>query len=284
MKMKKIILGIFLCYMINGLSAQSFHEEVQSTFNFSPRKLSKKEHLKIIPKLDKFFEKIISNKSKYLQPLRNELKGNYNTPYFYFDGGILLMEISKEPADIQLVADALVKTDLKDLPPEMYLNHLLRLSIKGANVIDAAFHIYSDSEFKVFIVEHSLFLNQGECLEFILPRYNSELYVNKLINIYSHTDTVSKKMSIIPLLYYSRNCKADEFLTKILSDKNESKNIKLTVHKILELTPNKRRQNREKYQKIRNEIKSVLTRISDEAIYELDELTLKMGKYYKCKQ
>jgi len=279
--MKKKLLGIILCLIANGLFSQSFHEEVQSTYNFSPHKLTKIEHQNLLPKLDKFFEKVISNKTEYLQLLRDELIRNDNNPYFYYDGGILLMEISTEPSDLQLIADVLVKSNLKDLPPELYLKHILRLSIKGADVIDAALHIYSDPTFQVFIVQHSLLLNQGECLKFILPRYDSELYVKKLIDTYSKVDSISIKKSIISLLYYSRNCEADSFIKSSLMN-NNSKEIKLLIKSILKQEPRSRKSDKIKYQKIRTEINTVINRISDEAIYELNELTEKLSKYYKC--
>tara|TARA_R110002096_G_C14412968_1_gene708429 strand:+ start:58 stop:867 length:810 start_codon:yes stop_codon:yes gene_type:complete len=267
--------------MSNILYSQSFHEEVQTVFNFTPSELSKEEQQKIFPKLDKFFNKVISNKTEYLQPLRDELLRNDNNPYFYFDGGILLMEISNEPSDLQLVADVLVKTNLKDLVPKLYLQRLLELSIKGVNVIDAGLHIYSDPTFQVFIVEHSLLLNQGECLKFILPRYESELYVNKLIDLYSETDSVSTKESIITLLYYSRSCKADSFIKSTLKN-NNSKEIKILIKNILKLEPKKRKSEKIKYQKIRRKINNVLNRINDEAIYELNQLTKELSLNYKC--
>jgi len=281
MKPKNILIGLIFFSMSNILYSQSFHEEVQTVFNFTPSELSKEEQQKIFPKLDKFFNKVISNKTEYLQPLRDELLRNDNNPYFYFDGGILLMEISNEPSDLQLVADVLVKTNLKDLVPKLYLQRLLELSIKGVNVIDAGLHIYSDPTFQVFIVEHSLLLNQGECLKFILPRYESELYVNKLIDLYSETDSVSTKESIITLLYYSRSCKADSFIKSTLKN-NNSKEIKILIKNILKLEPKKRKSEKIKYQKIRRKINNVLNRINDEAIYELNQLTKELSLNYKC--
>jgi hypothetical protein len=281
MKLKNLLIGLIFFSLSNILYSQSFHEEVQTVFNFTPSELSKEEQQKIFPKLDNFFNKVISNKTEYLQPLRDELLRDDNNPYFYFDGGILLMEISNEPSDLQLVADVLVKTNLKDLVPKLYLQRLLELSIKGVNVIDAGLHIYSDPTFQVFIVEHSLLLNQGECLKFILPRYESELYVNKLIDLYSETDLVSTKKSIITLLYYSRSCKADSFIKSTLKN-NNSKEIKILIKNILKLEPQKRKSEKIKYQKIRRKINNVMNRISDEAIYELNELTKELSLNYKC--
>ena len=281
MKTKKTLIGLLFFCLTNILYSQTFHEEVQTVFNFTPSKLSKKEQQEIFPKLEKFFKKVISNKTDYLQLLRDELKRNDNNPYFYYDGGILLMEISNESSDLQLVADVLVKSNLKDLVPKFYLQRLLRLSIKGVNVIDAALHIYSDPSFQVFIVQHSLLLNQGECLKFILPRYDSELYVKKLIEIYSETDSIPIKKSIISLLYYSRNCEADSFI-KLSLKNNNSKEIKLLIKSVLKLESRTRMSDKTEYQKIRNEINTVMNRISDEAIYELNKLTKKLSKSYKC--
>ncbi len=281
MKPKNILIGLIFFSLTNILYSQSFHEEVQTIFNFTPSELTKAEQQKIFPKLDKFFNKVISNKTEYLQPLRDELLRNDNNPYFYFDGGILLMEISNELSDLQLVADALVKTNLKDLVPKLYLQRLLELSIKGVNVIDAGLHIYSEPTFQVFIVQHSLLLNQGECLKFILPRYDSELYVKKLINIYSKTDSIAAKKSIISLLYYSRNCEADSFIKLILKN-NDSKEIKKLIKSILKFEPRNKKSKKIEYQKIRSKIKTVMNRISDEVIYELNELTGKLSKNYKC--
>ena len=281
MKSKNILIGLIFFSLTNILYSQSFHEEVQAVFNFTPSELNKEEQQKIFPNLDKFFNKVISNKTEYLQPLRDELLRNDNNPYFYFDGGILLMELSNEPSDLQLVADALVKTNLKDLVPKLYLRRLLELSIKGVNVIDAGLHIYSDPSFQVFIVEHSLLLNQGECLKFILPRYESELYVNKLIDLYSETDSVSTKESIITLLYYSRSCKADSFIKSTLKN-NDAKEIKILIKNILKLEPKKRKSEKIKYKEIRRKINNAMNRISDEAIYELNQLTKELSLNYKC--
>ena len=282
LQLKIILFGFLFISTSNIFYAQSFHDEVQSVFNFSPQKLTEKEQDKIFPILDDFFKKVIANKSDYLEPLREELKRNDNNPYFYYDGGILLMEISNEPSDLQLIADALVKTDLKDLNSKMYLYHLMKLSIKGTDVIDAALHIYQDPSFQVYIEQHALLLNQGECLKFILPRYESDKYVKKLSDIYSKSDSISTKESIISLLYYSRNCEADKIIESIKTNKNEPKEIKTLINITQKLNQKKRKSDKKKYQKIRSEIKTTLTRISDEAIYELNELTEELSKYYNC--
>jgi hypothetical protein len=266
-------------YSVNG---QSFHDEVQQAFNFTPHKLSSAQQQELFPKLDEFFEKVIADKDTYLPLLREELKRNDNNPYFYYDGGILLMEISSAPADLQLIADALVKCDLRDVPPKLYFQHIFRLSLKNADVIDAGLHIFDDATFQVFIEQHVLLLNQGECLKFILPRYESEKYVPKLIERYSQASSDTAKLSIIELLYYSRNCTADKFMEEKSHDPTESAKVQILIRKVVKLKAANSNNNTTKYATIRKEIRGSLIRVSDEALDELDELTHKLSANYSC--
>jgi hypothetical protein len=279
--MKTLIIALTLVGFIR-VSGQTFHDEVQSVFNFTPHKLSGEEQKALFPKLDEFFKKIMDDKKQYLPLLRDELRRNDNNPYFYFDGGVLLLEISTDPSDLQLIADALVKCDLRDIPPRIYLQHILRLSVMDANVIDAALHVFDDSKFQVFIEQHVLLLNGGECLKFILPRYNSELYVSQLMQRYAKSDSDTTKYQILELLYYSRNCTADKFLQERLNDSGESKRINNAIKEVLNTKPPNSKDEPKKYNKIRGQIRSQLTRVSDEALEELNELTRELSSLYFC--
>jgi hypothetical protein len=282
--MKTLLLSLTILVFSSSqqLVAQSFHDEVQATYNFTPRKLSKDEQKALFPKLDTFFAKVIQHKELYLEPLRNELKRSDNNPYFYYDGGILLMEISKEKEDLQLVANALVKTDLRDLSHELYLRHLLRLSLSDINVINPALHILDDPTFRVFIAQHALELNQAECLKFILPRYEASAYVPQLIEKYPTIDSLSNKMFLVELLFYSSSCPADDFLLKIKDDAHQPGEVRKFAADLLALKISKRKNDSGKYEQTHQAIKSTLTRISDEAIDELNELTKKLRSFYMC--
>lgn len=261
---------------------QDLHSEVERVFNFYPHKLTSEEQKALYPKLDKFFELVIKDKEKYLEPLRNELRREGNNPYFYFDGGVLLFEISRDPKDIQLVADALVKTDLNDIPGKIYLEHLLSLSLKGADIIAPALHILDDTTFNAFIPQHVLTLKYGEGLKFLLPRYQPELYVDKLISKYKQLEAPDKKLTCIDLFVYANSCQADEFLNIQLKDAQQPTQIHDKITETMKLTNVSRNENENKYSKLFEERKSILSRISDEAVYELNDITLKMRKTFKC--
>lgn len=255
---------------------------ISSTFNFIPHKLSREEQKKIIPKLEEFFKIVTSNKEHYIDSLREELNSEGHNPYFYFDGGILLMELSVEKSDLQIVADALVKSDLRDLPPATYLHHLLKLSIADVDVIDAALHIFDDSTFKVFIPQHALSLNQGNALKFILPRYDSNLYVGKLIDRYNSIDSLETKKEILELLFFASNCKADSFIKTIEVDEDTKPEIKSLLLKLNQIDFGSRTNNNEVYSSTHLEIRERLVRISDEALYELMDLVRKLKQNYIC--
>lgn len=279
--MRLFLIGLILTISFHSFG-QELHSEVEKVFNFYPHKLTTKEQKALYPKLDKFFELVIKEKEKYIEPLRNELKREGNNPYFYFDGGVLLLEISRDPKDIQLAADALVKADLRDIPGEIYLKHLLSLSLKGADIIDPALHILDDTTFNAFIPQHVLTLNYGEGLKFLLPRYQPDLYVGKLISKYGQISVPDKKLTCIDLFVYANSCQADEFLDAQLKDSQQPRQIHDKITETMKLTRVSRNENDKKYSKLFEERKLILSRISDEAIYELNNVTLKMRKSFKC--
>jgi hypothetical protein len=281
--MKKLIAIFGIIFSLNSFG-QDFHDQVKNMYNFTPHLLSSKEQQALYPKLDKFFDLVIKNKNKYLEPLRTELKHNDNNPYFYFDGGLLLQEISQDESDIQLIADALIKVDLRDVPPDVYLGHLLKLSIAGANVIDAALNVLDDSTFHAFIPQHALTLNYGEGLEFILPRYQHDLYLDKLISKFNHLNSNESKISCLDLFIYANCCEADEFLTSLKSDNKQPQKIRDKVEETIKLTTVVQKEDNNRYLQYYNKRKEALINISDEVADELNDLTLEMRKSYSCKK
>jgi hypothetical protein len=279
MKHLTIIIGLFLVVSTYG---QDLHEEITKVFNFYPHKMTSDEQQAVYPKLDNFFEFVKKNRDKYLEALRIELKRDDNNPYFYFDGGNLLLELSKTEQDYQLVADALTRTNLRDLPPDMYLNHLLNLSLNGANVIDAALHVLDDTTFQAYIPQHALKLKYAVGLKFILPRYPPELYIDKLIFKFNRTEFTDLKITYLDLFIYADCCKADEILSTLVSSDN--KELSGATQETYKWSKVSQKSNPKAYLKYFEKRKSVMNRISDEAGYELDDFTLKMRKSYECKK
>jgi hypothetical protein len=279
--MNRFFLIVAVVLIGSNSFGQNFHEEVGKVFDFFLYKMTKEEQNAVIPKLDDFFDMVIKDKDKYIEPLREELRRNDNNPYFYYDGGLLLLEISKSKEDIQLVADAFVKIDSRDISGQVYLERLLIMSLDGANVIDAALHILDDTTFWAYIPEHALTLNYGRGLEFILPRYMPDLYIDKLISKFNQIPSINKKLTCLDLFIYANCCEADNFLNS-LTDSTQAEKIRNYVIETLKQTSVLRMHNEKRYAKLFKKRKKALRRISDEAIYEYVAITMKMRRTFKC--
>lgn len=278
--MKKFFLIVTVVLIWSNLFGQNFHEEVTKVFDFFPHEMTSEEQENVIQKLDSFFDMVIKDREKYIEPLRKELKRDDNNPYFYFDGGLLLLEISKSKEDIQLVADAFAKSDWRDFGGQVYLERLLIMSLKGANVIDAALRVLDDTTFTAFIPQHSLDLKYGDGLIFILPRYMSDLYIDKLISKFNSTTSIKVKESCLSLFILANCCKADSFL-KSLTDESQPESIRTFATKSL-ATDVARKNNEKQYAKLFEKRKKILTKISDEALYEFLPISMEMKKVYTC--
>lgn len=212
--MKAVILFVcsFSMALVSITSAQDFHTEVQSVFNFSPRLLSKQQQTERIKSLDTLFEKVLKDTARYLPLLRAELQRNDNPKYFYYDGAILLTEASHTPADSLMFLASLQKTDVQDLSPRIYVQLLNKYARNGYNVTGAALKILEDSVFHVFIPQHAMTLEKPECLGYMLLPLQPTMYVDSLIN---HLNKETEKMNVRALtllLWLSCSCKADSAL------------------------------------------------------------------------
>ena len=278
----KYVLVFISFFTIVNIYGQQLHDEISKVYNFQPHSMTSEEQQAVFPKLDDFFMFVKNDKDKYLEPLRTELRNDDNNPYFYFDGGVLLLEISKTKKDYQLVADALIKTDLRDLPADLYLNYLLNLSLKGADVINAALHILDDTTFVAYIPQHALTLKYATGLKFILPRYPSELYINKLIDRFNLTQSTELKITFLDLFIYANSCDADKVLLMSVLSKNQK--IREATEEAYKWSRVSKKANRKAYLRNFSKRKKIMNRISDEAGYEIDNFTIKMRKSYECKE
>ncbi len=279
MKLTTILIAMLISVNCFG---KDLHDEIIKVYNFSPHTMTSAEQQAVYPKLEEFFNMVVKDKDAYIESLRAELVRNDNNPYFYFDGGILLTEISKSESDLQLVADAMMKVDIRDIGSLMYMEYLLNLSEKGANVINAAMKVLDDSSFVVFSPKHALELKYGEVLKYILPRYSKDLYLAKLITMFNKTNSVENKITFLDLFIYANCCEADEFLQAIKKDLSQPQKLREQIESNEKLTTVTQSEDAVQYSNAYNQRKAKLTRISDEAIEDLNTLTLEMRKYYKC--
>lgn len=282
MKFIQIILLTFLTTLSFG---QSLSNDIESIYNFKPSKLTDKEQETKMPTLDKFWDKVKSDTTKYLPSLRVELKSNGHNPYFYYDGSGLLLSLTNSKADKELAIEAISKCDLDDISQKIYVKTLNNLANEGLDVTIAAVKILADEKYSFFIPQHAMTFNQGYCLTYMLLPQQNFNYVDTLINMFKTVNPTSQN-SIITTLWFAYTCKGDNFLKLIMIDNTMEKEVREYAKKIMGYTKLSKEQ--QEYLKaiskdeLDNLRKDALKRFSDEAIEELDMTTRVQRKDNNC--
>lgn len=281
----KLITTFFFTLITTLAFGQTLSNEIDSIYTFKPSKLSSKEQELKLPALDKFWDKVKSDTTKYLPQLRYELKQTRHNPFFYYDGSALLLTLSQSFSDKNLAAQAIGKCDLDDISQKIYVTTLNRLAHEGIDITKAAVKILSDDKFSFFIPQHAMTFNQGYCLTYMLLPQNSNSYVDTLISIFP-TVSITAKKSIITTLWFAYSCKGDEFIKSVITNQIADKEVREYAKKIMSYT--KLTKDQKDYLKIvgKENIGDLrlmsLQRFSDEAIGELDMTTRVLRNEQNC--
>lgn len=237
--------------------------------------------------MDDFWNKVKSDTAKYLNELRTELQIEGNPKFFYYEGGQLLLSISNNAQDKEIVLKAIPKSDLNDIDKRNYVSTLNYLAKANLNTTEAALKILDDKEFSFIIPEHSLHFNQGYCLTYSLLPTKPDFYVNAVISRFKTEKDINTKKSIVTLLWFANTCSGNDFLKSILTDKTIAKEVSDYTEDLL-----KRKLKKDNYFKALETMsfddlvkiqRASTKRMSDEAIYELDYIT-KLLRKTNCRQ
>ncbi|MDB5256857.1 MAG: hypothetical protein JWM14_1552 [Chitinophagaceae bacterium] len=282
MRITAIILFVLLSSLAFG---QTFTKEIDNIYNFQPSKLTDKEQELKGPSLDNFWNKVGGDTTQYLPQLRTELKTDNHNPFFYYDGSGLLLSLTNNKVDKELAIEAIAKCDINDISRRIYVRTLNHLANEGFNVTKPAIKILYDNKYSFFIPQHAMVFNQGYCLTYMLVPQHNKFYIDTLIAIFKDLDTIAQK-SVITTLWFSCDCKSDEFIQSISMDKNLPNEISDYAKRMIAYIQLSKDQ--KSYLKMiskaqLNELRrSALSRFSDEAIEELDMTTKIWRKENKC--
>ncbi|MBL7974254.1 MAG: hypothetical protein JNJ85_05050 [Candidatus Kapabacteria bacterium] len=275
-----------LCFTLLTTYAygQTLSNEVDSIYNFKPSKITENEKRRIGTVLDKFWEKVKNDTTRFLQQLRAELQTNKHKPFFYYDGSSLLLSLTNSIADKELAIEAIAKCDVDDISREIYVKTLNRLANEGFNVTKPSIKILYEDNFSFFIPQHAMTFNQGYCLTYLLLPQKNVNYVDTLIKIFASVKPEAQE-SIITTLWFDCTCKGDQFLNSIYADTKIDKSVREYAKKIMGY---KLREHQQEYvnamskDQLDSLRKEVLTLFSDEAIGLLDLTTRARRKENKC--
>jgi hypothetical protein len=276
-------------YLSAQISQREFHLEVVSVYNFCPHNLDDKQLQEKSNELDRFWDKVKTNKSTLLPFLRAELCDFTNNTFFLYDGSQLLLSLSSDPADKKIALNAIPRADLRDVQNTAYLYSVHQFAREGLNATAAALRILDYPRFFAYVPEHALEVDQGLALLFMLLPIPDHLYVAAAVERlrWERSDTSAK--SLLHLLWYSVTDKGDSAIAMYANDPQKPKSAREVAKEL---------QSRKKFfspspsmmfastdiSSLKKERSKIMQRISDEALYELKDVTEKIRIAYHKKK
>jgi hypothetical protein len=221
---RTLLIALFSLFHLLSLG-QSGGLNVDSTYNFSPHKLSKSGKEARMKDLDSFWNKVKADTVMYLPKLRTELASNNHAPFFYFDGATLLLWLSNSKSDEKLAAESIAKTDLEDVDWKIYVQLLNSLAFDSINVLQAALKILKYPNFNFYLEEHVMYFHQENSLAYCLLPLKNEWYVDTLIARFESADTAAR-FSILYTLWMGYSCKGDSMIKAVAKSTHLPKDIR----------------------------------------------------------
>ena len=115
------------------------HQQMQQTYNFQPHLLNKRQIDQASVVLDHFWTKAKTERSQYVPALRQELSDFKNSPFFLYDGSMLLLSLSDTPIDRKIALAAMARYDLRDVQANDYFLQVHRMATLNEDTTAAAF-------------------------------------------------------------------------------------------------------------------------------------------------
>jgi hypothetical protein len=257
------------------------HAEIQKVYNFQPHTLTKAEIVEKSAFLDQFWTKAKSQPEVYVPGLRRELADFGNPPFFLFDGSQLLMSLTKEPADRKIILAAMAHSDLRDLQWKDYFLLVQSMAAQGEDTTAAAFHILTEPKFQVFIPQHSLTLAQDYCLIYMLLPTNQDFWLQPAIERLRGEKELTAQKSLLLVLWYAQTPESDKTIADFSTGTGKPSASIAYANGLIQRQGSVARKASGKAslaseEALRKARRERLKAVSDEALYDLDEYTIKI--------
>jgi hypothetical protein len=193
---------------------------LHATYSFKPHELTAKQQIAQSKSLDAFWGAATKDPARYLPAVRAELAGDRQLPFFYFDGGRLLLQLSKQPADRALVLAALARVDMRDVRPLLFVQEVNFLARDGLDTSAAAFRVLADPNFVAYVPEDALKLRQSDALRFmLLPSANAAI-APAVIARYAAEKTEAARQALL-VLAFDLAPEGDALVRRVAADEKE---------------------------------------------------------------
>ena len=193
---------------------------LHATYSFKPHELSEKQQAAQSKGLDAFWDAATKDPTRYLPAVRAELAADRQLPFFYFDGGRLLLQLSNQPADRALVLAALARADMRDIRPLLFVQEVNFLARDGLDTSAAAFRVLADPKFVAYVPEHALKLRQSDALRFMLLPSANPAIARAVVARYEVEKTEAAKQALL-VLAFDLPPEGDALVRRVAADDRE---------------------------------------------------------------
>lgn len=268
-----------------SIGATDLHELVKTTYNFRPRDLNDDQLNKKSAELDRVWTSVTKDKAQQLPALRNELARTDQSPFFYYDGSKLLLSLSNETADRQLALASIERTELRDVQFSDYFHTIHWFAKLGFDTTNCALKILAESKFQVFVPQHALTLGQDYCLVYMLLPTEEKFYLEKLGTRLKSETEAKAQQSLILMLWYTVTREGDKAIAEFLADPNKDTVSRQKAKEMLALQAGTAAKIASllsgSYDSLKQKRRERMASVSDEALLDLDSITLKIRAKFR---
>jgi hypothetical protein len=157
-----------------------FKKGMDAVYDYLPYDVTQAVRDAKVPKMAAFWKFVNGDLETYRPLLREALRDEKANRYFLYDGAGLLVDKSKDPADLQLAADATARCRLKDVG-RGYFYFCHTLMRQGADAVPAVLQMLGDKDYSVDVPKHSLRLSQSDCVRLCLLLQDEARWVAPLV-------------------------------------------------------------------------------------------------------
>jgi len=283
------LVALFAASAPRADAPESFRQTVKTLYAFHPHALTDAQIDAKSKELDAFWEKVKSDTATYLPLLREALSDETSQSFFFYDGSKLLLSLSKDRSDEQLALTSIARCDIRDVQRDDYLYTVFHMAHDRLDTSEAAFKVLADPKFTVNVPQHALVLGQDFSLIYMLLPTSEDFFVQKAVDRLSTETEPTAQKSLLRLLWYSVTEAGDRAVAAVAASERYSSPIREVARSLQSSTASMESDSKPPkkllkeigdivpkdadFDRIKEVRRTRLSRVSDEALLELDALT-----------
>jgi hypothetical protein len=276
----RILVALTILGSAATATAQSIDQQIRTIYAFAPHELSSQGIDEKSKVLDAFWAQAKARRDLYLPVLRSELARKEATPFFLYDGSMLLLSLSDSASDRRVALAAIARCDLRDVQHTDYFRQVHRLASLGEDITEAALHILSEPKFKAVIPQHALTLGQDYALVYMLLPADPAAWLPRVLTRLTTEKDPTAQKSLLLVAWYAQTTDADRAIAAFTADRTRPEESRKYGRELSSRTagfPSPATATFPSEEALRTARRELMKQVSDEALIELDQKTAQLA-------